>query len=65
MEDSILIDRAASKKYIFFVAKDSPAFEAIKRIIKAPYVPGQIIPVSREELKSLKKDLLAVRLAED
>ena len=65
MEDSLIIDKTASKKYIFFVARDSPAFEAIKRIIKTSYKPGQIIPVSGEELKSLKKDLLAVKLVED
>ena len=65
MINLLSLDEIMGESYIFFVDRNSPAFEAVKRIIRAPYRPGEIIPVSKEELKSLRKDLLAVRIKED
>ncbi len=65
MTDSIDLSKIMGKSYVFFVDRNSPAFEAVKRMIETPWRPGEIIPVSKEELKSLKKDLLSVKIKED
>ena len=65
MKHLIGLDKIMGKSYVFFVTRDSPAFEAVKRMIRTPWRPGEVIPVTKEELKSLREDLLSVRVEGD
>ena len=62
---SIDLDKIVNKHFVFFVDEESPAFNVVRRIAKTPYKAGRMFPVSKEELKSLRKDLLAVQVKED
>jgi len=62
---SLDLDSIINKHYIFFVGEGTPAWDVCKRLVKTPYVPGKIVPVSKKVLESLRKDLLAVQVKED
>ncbi len=49
---------------VFIVVGGSPAGKALLRMCRHPPLrPGQIVPVTEEELRSLREDMLVVTLA--
>lgn len=48
---------------VMAVLKGSPAWDALRRMLRGPVRPGQIILVSEEELRSLREDVLVLTSA--
>lgn len=62
MGDVVVLPDDLERLGVIFVDGGSPACKALKRLCTQgrPVRPGEIFPVSREELDSLRKDTLIV-----
>lgn len=49
---------------VIVAVRGSPAWNALLRMSEYPPTPGMIVPISEEELESLRKDTLALQVTE-